>query len=194
MLYNYIHLQCHALFVIVVDIVVTLYFAVSWHSVVLCLLVWVMPSNIWSFRLPIHLLTCQKNRYSAETFTQPKITDWGTMSNISHCTQQPAVNLLCISFRWWCNCELSPCKQRLLKSNVCSIVLWFHVYIYHLILRIWERWLFYNNYFQAKGNLIKSIDKFIQERIILAGVAISETYARTKINDGDVILTYAWWV
>ncbi|XP_073245771.1 translation initiation factor eIF2B subunit delta-like isoform X1 [Porites lutea] len=44
---------------------------------------------------------------------------------------------------------------------------------------------------QAKGNLIKSIDKFIQERIILAGVAISETYARTKINDGDVILTYA---
>ena len=94
MLYNYKHLQCHALFVIVVDIVVTLYFAVSWHSVVLCLLVWVMPSNIWSFRLPIHLLTCQKNRYSAETFTQPKITDWGTMSNITHCTEQPAVAYL----------------------------------------------------------------------------------------------------
>lgn len=44
---------------------------------------------------------------------------------------------------------------------------------------------------QAKRNLIQSIDKFIQERIVLAGVAISETYARTKINDGDVILTYA---
>ena len=46
---------------------------------------------------------------------------------------------------------------------------------------------------QAKNNLIQSIDKFIQERIVLAGVAISETYARTKINDGDVILTYAWY-
>ncbi|XP_027046644.1 translation initiation factor eIF-2B subunit delta-like isoform X2 [Pocillopora damicornis] len=44
---------------------------------------------------------------------------------------------------------------------------------------------------EAKKNLIQSIDKFIQERIILAGVAISESYARTKINDGDVILTYA---
>ena len=52
--------------------------------------------------------------------------------------------------------------------------------------------LFYS--FQAKRNLIQSIDKFIQERIVLAGVAISETYARTKINDGDVILTYAWFV
>jgi len=41
---------------------------------------------------------------------------------------------------------------------------------------------------------MQSIDKFIQEKIVLAGVAISETYARTKINDGDVILTYAWWV
>ena len=45
---------------------------------------------------------------------------------------------------------------------------------------------------QAKRCLVDSIDKFIQERIILAGVAISETYARTKINDDDVILTYAW--
>ncbi|KAJ7370076.1 Eukaryotic translation initiation factor 2B, subunit 4 delta, 67kDa [Desmophyllum pertusum] len=44
---------------------------------------------------------------------------------------------------------------------------------------------------QAKRNLSQCIDKFIQERIVLAGVAISETYARTKINDGDVILTYA---
>lgn len=44
---------------------------------------------------------------------------------------------------------------------------------------------------QAKRCLVDSIDKFIQERIILAGVAISETYARTKINDDDVILTYA---
>ena len=52
--------------------------------------------------------------------------------------------------------------------------------------------LFYS--FQAKRNLIQSIDKFIQEKIVLAGVAISETYARTKINDGDVILTYAWCV
>ena len=50
----------------------------------------------------------------------------------------------------------------------------------------------YSVYFQAKRNLTQSIDKFIQERIVLAGVAISETYARTKINDGDVILTYAW--
>ncbi|KAK2560072.1 Translation initiation factor eIF-2B subunit delta [Acropora cervicornis] len=45
---------------------------------------------------------------------------------------------------------------------------------------------------QAKRCLVDSIDKFIQERIVLAGVAISETYARTKINDDDVILTYAW--
>jgi len=52
--------------------------------------------------------------------------------------------------------------------------------------------LFYS--FQAKRSLIQSIDKFIQEKIVLAGVAISETYARTKINDGDVILTYAWCV
>jgi len=44
---------------------------------------------------------------------------------------------------------------------------------------------------QAKRCLVDSIDKFIQERIVLAGVAISETYARTKINDDDVILTYA---
>ncbi|CAH3184684.1 unnamed protein product, partial [Porites lobata] len=50
--------------------------------------------------------------------------------------------------------------------------------------------LFYN--FRANNNLIKSIDKFILEKHVLAGVAISETYARTKINDGDVILTYAW--
>lgn len=52
----------------------------------------------------------------------------------------------------------------------------------------------FSSFFQAKKNLVLSIDKFIQERIVLAGVAISETYARTKINDGDVILTYAWFV
>ncbi|CAH3020931.1 unnamed protein product [Porites evermanni] len=50
--------------------------------------------------------------------------------------------------------------------------------------------LLYN--FRANNNLIKSIDKFIQEKNVLAGVAISEIYARTKINEGDVILTYAW--
>ena len=61
--------------------------------------------------------------------------------------------------------------------------------IVKVILTIWIFLIF-----QAKRNLSQCIDKFIQERIVLAGVAISETYARTKINDGDVILTYAWYV
>ena len=77
------------------------------------------------------------------------------------------------------SCQYSESPQNL-PLNSKSILLLIRLY------------LFYN--FKAKSKLIKSIDKFIQERIVLAGVAISETYARTKINDGDVILTYAWWV
>ena len=45
---------------------------------------------------------------------------------------------------------------------------------------------------QAKRNIMNCIDKFIQEKVVLAGEAISNTYAKTKINDGDIILTYAW--
>jgi len=45
---------------------------------------------------------------------------------------------------------------------------------------------------QAKKHLIDLINRFIRERIILAGEAISKTYAKSKIHDGDVILTYAW--
>eukprot|EP00112_Aurelia_sp_Birch-Aquarium-sp1_P017934 Seg421.3 transcript_id=Seg421.3/GoldUCD/mRNA.D3Y31 product="Translation initiation factor eIF-2B subunit delta" protein_id=Seg421.3/GoldUCD/D3Y31 len=44
---------------------------------------------------------------------------------------------------------------------------------------------------QAKDSLLEYIDTFINERIILPGEAISKTYALTKINDGDVILTYS---
>ncbi|XP_065063368.1 translation initiation factor eIF2B subunit delta-like isoform X1 [Rhopilema esculentum] len=44
---------------------------------------------------------------------------------------------------------------------------------------------------EAKDSLLKCIDAFISERIILPGEAISKTYANTKINDGDVILTYS---
>ena len=44
---------------------------------------------------------------------------------------------------------------------------------------------------QAKKDLISSLGNFIKEKILLAGEAISKTYARKKINDGDVILTYA---
>ncbi|XP_032228224.1 translation initiation factor eIF-2B subunit delta isoform X1 [Nematostella vectensis] len=44
---------------------------------------------------------------------------------------------------------------------------------------------------QAKRSLIVKIKNFIRERVYLAGEAISKTYARTKINNGDVILTYA---
>ena len=43
---------------------------------------------------------------------------------------------------------------------------------------------------EAKDRMIALIDNFIKERIIYADSAIAE-YGVTKINDGDVILTYA---
>jgi len=43
---------------------------------------------------------------------------------------------------------------------------------------------------EAKERLINLIDNFIKERIVWADKAIAE-YGVTKINDGDVILTYA---
>ena len=50
------------------------------------------------------------------------------------------------------------------------------------------------NHLQAKERLLDCIERFLKERIILPGEAISKTYANTKINNGDVILTYAWYV
>ncbi|KAK3751992.1 hypothetical protein QZH41_010973, partial [Actinostola sp. cb2023] len=44
---------------------------------------------------------------------------------------------------------------------------------------------------EAKKELIGAINRFIHERIILADEAISKTFAKSKIHDGDVILTYA---
>ncbi|XP_028406080.1 translation initiation factor eIF-2B subunit delta-like [Dendronephthya gigantea] len=44
---------------------------------------------------------------------------------------------------------------------------------------------------QAKANLIEKVDKFIKEKIFLAGEAISKTYSIQKVHDGDVIMTYA---
>jgi len=47
---------------------------------------------------------------------------------------------------------------------------------------------------QAKQNLIEVIENFQHERIVLAAKAISEDYAYNIIEDGDVILVYAWYV
>ncbi|CAH1774727.1 unnamed protein product [Owenia fusiformis] len=44
---------------------------------------------------------------------------------------------------------------------------------------------------KAKNNLYEVIDSFIQEKVLLAGKAISQTYARDKINNNDVIVVYA---
>ena len=44
-------------------------------------------------------------------------------------------------------------------------------------------------FFQAKEELIEAIDKYIEERIFLAGKAISN-FTHSKINDGDKILIY----
>jgi translation initiation factor eIF-2B subunit delta len=43
---------------------------------------------------------------------------------------------------------------------------------------------------EAKEFLMRRIETFIEERIVLADQAIA-TYGVSKINDGDVILTYA---
>jgi len=43
---------------------------------------------------------------------------------------------------------------------------------------------------QAKASLIDSIDLFIRERITYADDLIIDN-AKSKINDGDVILTYS---
>ena len=44
---------------------------------------------------------------------------------------------------------------------------------------------------ETKARLIEVIDKFIQERIVLAQRVISESI-RTKIQDDDVILIHGW--
>ena len=46
--------------------------------------------------------------------------------------------------------------------------------------------------FQAKEKLIERVENFIKEKITLAGEAISKTYAIQKVDDGDIIMTYAW--
>lgn len=46
---------------------------------------------------------------------------------------------------------------------------------------------------QAKDALCNTIDNYIRDRILLADQVIQET-AGSKINDGDVILTYARFV
>jgi hypothetical protein len=47
---------------------------------------------------------------------------------------------------------------------------------------------------KAKEQLLAEIDHYLYEKITMADKEISENYAQTKINDGDVILTYAWSV
>ena len=44
---------------------------------------------------------------------------------------------------------------------------------------------------EAKQRLYDCINSFLKE-ILLAGEAISKSYASTKIQNGDVILVYAW--
>lgn len=46
---------------------------------------------------------------------------------------------------------------------------------------------------QAKGVLLDAIAKYVREKIVLAAEAISKS-AFEKINDGDVILVYGWYV
>lgn len=50
--------------------------------------------------------------------------------------------------------------------------------------------IFCNENFQAKTKLGDAIDTYIREQISLAGEAISNTI-KSKISNGDVILTYA---
>ena len=57
---------------------------------------------------------------------------------------------------------------------------------YHLL----PRPLTLRTHSQAKALLIQKIDSFIRDRILLAGKVI-EQHALAKIQDGDVILTYA---
>lgn len=45
---------------------------------------------------------------------------------------------------------------------------------------------------QAKEILVDAIDRFLKEKIIYADDLISD-YATSKINNGDVVLTYAWY-
>ena len=48
---------------------------------------------------------------------------------------------------------------------------------------------------QAKSELMEWIDDYIKEKIILAGQAISKCVLdEKKIIDGDVIVTFGWWV
>ena len=42
----------------------------------------------------------------------------------------------------------------------------------------------------AKVLLNEVIENFVREKIVLSGIAIAETYAITKITDGDVILIF----
>lgn len=44
---------------------------------------------------------------------------------------------------------------------------------------------------QAKSTLLSCIERYIDEKIILAAKAIAK-YSIEKINDGDVILVYGW--
>jgi len=44
----------------------------------------------------------------------------------------------------------------------------------------------------AKDALVQSLDDYIQERIYLAGEAISKTFAGKKINNGDKIMIYGF--
>lgn len=43
---------------------------------------------------------------------------------------------------------------------------------------------------EAKEHLNQVIQSFVHEKIELPGIAIAETYAITKITDGDVILIF----
>lgn len=44
---------------------------------------------------------------------------------------------------------------------------------------------------QAKSTLLKCIEAYINEKIILAAEAIAK-FSIEKISDGDVILVYGW--
>jgi len=45
---------------------------------------------------------------------------------------------------------------------------------------------------EAKSELRTAIDRYVQEKIMLAAQAIS-SFACKKINNGDVILVYGWY-
>jgi len=85
---------------------------------------------------------------------------------------------LCV-FEFWCHFNWHT--VHIITENNCNLLI--------KRISVWT-FLFCYNVLQAKKMLIDGIDRFIQEKILLAAKAISED-ACLKICDGDVILVYS---